>query len=63
MISDGILRGNQKLTLYTHEATLGMAHYIQMPTYAEYTHDATDLVDLKSRSEGEKVAVIPNTFI
>ena len=38
-----------------------MAHYMKMLTYAEYAY-ATTNVQLKSRSEEEKVVVIPDTF-
>ena len=61
MQSDSILCGTQKLTLYTKEAIRDMAHYMEMLTYAEYAY-ATTSVQLKSRSEGEKAVVIPNTF-
>ena len=61
MLSDNILRGMQKLALYTKEATPDMAHYMEMLTYAEYAY-ATTNVQLKSRLEGDKIVVIPNTF-
>ena len=51
----------QKLALYTKEAMPDMAHYMEMLTYAEYAY-ATTNVQLKSRSEEEKVVVIPDTF-
>ena len=35
MLSDSILHGMQKLALYTKEAMLDMAHYMEMLTYAE----------------------------
>ena len=35
MICDNILRRMQKLALYTKEAMLDMAHYMEMLTYAE----------------------------
>ena len=60
VLSDNILPGMQKLALYTKEAMPDMAHYMELLTYAEYAY-ATSNVQLKSRSEGEKVVVIPNT--
>ena len=61
MLSDSILHGMQKLALYTKEAMLDMGHYMEMLTYAEYAY-ATTNVQLKSRSEGKKIIVLPNTF-
>ena len=61
MLSDNILRGMQNFALYTKEAMPDMAHYMEMLTYAEYAY-ATTNVQLKSRSEGKKIIVLPNTF-
>ena len=36
-------------------------HYMEMLTYAKYPYVTTNL-QLRSRSEGEKVLVLPNTF-
>ena len=61
MLSDGIPHIMQKLALCTKEAMPDMAHHIKMLTYAEYAYAITN-VKLKSRSEGEKVVEILNTF-
>ena len=61
MLSDKIIRGMQKLALYTKEVVPDMAHEMEMLTYAEYAYSTTN-VELKNSSEGEKVLVIPNTF-
>ena len=59
MICDNILRRMQKLALYTKEAMPDTAHCMETLTYAEYAYVTTN-VQLKSRSEGEKIVVIPN---
>ena len=51
----------QKLTLYTKEAMPDMAHHMEMLTCAKHAYATTD-VQLKRRSEGEKVVVISNSF-
>ena len=51
----------QKLALYTKEAMPDTAHCMETLTYAEYANAITN-VKLKSRSEGEKVVEILNTF-
>ena len=61
MLSDKIFRGMQKLALYTKQAMPDMGRYMEMLTYVEYAF-ATTNVQLKSRSEGEKYVVIPNTL-
>ena len=60
MLFDNILRGMQKL-LYTKDAKVKLVYYIEMLTYAEYAYDTTS-VQLKGRSEGEKVVGIPSTY-
>ena len=61
MLSDKIFRGMQNLALYTKQAMPDMGRYMEMLTYVEYAF-ATTNVQLKSRSEGEKYVVIPNTL-
>ena len=60
LLPTAALRKLQELCLYTKTASPDMAHHMEMLTYAEYPHAATNVH--QPRSEGEKVLIIPNTF-
>ena len=60
LLSTVALRELPQLCLYTNTALPDMAHHMEMLTYAEYPHAATNVH--QPRSEGENVLIIPNTF-